>query len=34
MLKGPLNTFIVLTGRIIELFYDWLKRVDSAFRLT
>lgn len=34
MMKGPLNTFIVLTGRIIELFYDWLKRVDSAFRLT
>jgi len=34
MMKGPLNTFIVLTGCIIELFYDWLKRVDSAFRLT
>ena len=34
MMKGPLNTFIVLTGRIIELFYDWLKRVDSDFRLT
>ena len=29
MMKGPLNTFLVLTGRIIELFYSWLKTVDS-----
>lgn len=34
MMKGPLNTFIVLTGRIIELFYDWLKCVDSKYRST
>ena len=30
MMKGPLNTFVVLTERIIELFYDWLRRIDSA----
>ena len=30
MMKGPLNTFIVLTQRIIELFYDWLVRVDKT----
>ena len=29
MMKGPLNTFIALTQRIIELFYGWLVRVDS-----
>lgn len=29
MMKGPLNTFLVLAGRIIELFYSWLKTVDS-----
>ncbi len=29
MMKGPLNTFLVLTSRIIELFYSWLKTVDS-----
>ena len=34
MMKGPLNTFLVLTGRIIELFYDWLKCVDSKYRST
>ena len=34
MMKGPLNTFLVLTSRIVELFYDWLERVDSAFGLT
>ena len=34
MMKGPLNTFLVLTGRIIELFYDWLRCVDSKFRST
>ena len=30
MMKGPLNTFIALTQRIIELFYDWLMCVHSA----
>ena len=34
MMKGPLNTFLVLTGRIIELFYDWLRCVDSKYRST
>ena len=29
MMKGPLNTFVVLTERIIELFYDWLMRLDA-----
>ena len=29
MMKGPLNTFLVLTERIIELFYDWLIRLDK-----
>ena len=31
MMKGPLNTFIVLTQRIIELFYSWLMLLDSKF---
>ncbi|MBQ6548138.1 MAG: hypothetical protein IJL79_04260 [Candidatus Methanomethylophilaceae archaeon] len=31
MMKGPLNTFIVLTGRIIELFYDWLILMHREF---
>ena len=34
MMKGPLNTFIILTGRIVELFYGWLSKMDSAYRLT
>ena len=34
MMKGPLNTFIVLTGRIVELFYGWLVKMDSAYGLT
>ena len=29
MMKGPLNTYIALTQRILELFYEWLVRVDS-----
>ena len=31
MMKGPLNTFIVLTSRIIELFYDWLILMHREF---
>jgi len=27
MMKGPLNTFIVLSERIMGLFYDWLRKV-------
>ena len=29
MMKGPVNTFIVLSERITELFYDWLKSMDA-----
>lgn len=30
MMKGPSNTFIVLTNRITELFYGWLSAIDGA----
>ena len=29
MMKGPLSTFIVLTGRIIDLFYGWIEAMGS-----
>jgi len=29
MMKGPMNTFIVLSGRITDLFYDWLKKMHG-----
>jgi len=29
MMKGPVNTFIVLSERIIDLFYHWLKAMDA-----
>jgi len=29
MMKGPLNTFLVLSERTITLFYEWLNAVDS-----
>lgn len=31
MMKGPLNTFLVLSSRIIELFYDWIKEIDRRY---
>ena len=30
MMKGPLNTFLVLSERTISLFYDWLNSMDSS----
>lgn len=30
MMKGPMNTFIVLSERIVTLFYDWLNSIDAA----
>ena len=29
MMKGPVNTFIILSERIIDLFYHWLKAMDA-----
>jgi hypothetical protein len=31
MMKGPMDTFIVLTARILELFYAWLTMMDGKF---
>ncbi|MFA5453631.1 MAG: hypothetical protein WC248_08670 [Candidatus Methanomethylophilaceae archaeon] len=31
MMKGPLNTFVVLTDRIVTLFYSWIKILDDRF---
>jgi hypothetical protein len=32
MMKGPVDTFIVLSGRITDLFYGWLRKVhDLSF---
>lgn len=31
MMKGPPNTFVVLTGKVVSLFYDWLRTVDGMF---
>jgi len=31
MMKGPLDTFVVLTDRIVTLFYSWLKILDDKF---
>jgi hypothetical protein len=30
MMKGPLNTFLVLSERTITLFYEWLNSIDSS----
>ena len=30
MMKGPLNTFLILSERTIALFYDWLNAIDSS----
>ena len=31
MMKGPSNTFVVLTDRVTELFNEWLTTVDGVF---
>lgn len=31
MMKGPSNTFVVLSSRVTELFYRWLDTVDGIF---
>ena len=31
MLKGPSNTFVVLTDRVTELFKEWLTAIDGVF---
>ncbi len=33
MMKGPLDTFIVLTAHIIELFYSWLMLMEERFKV-
>lgn len=32
MMKGPANTFIVLSEKAMELFYNWLKSVNEAYK--
>ena len=31
MMKGPSNTFVVLTDRVTDLFNEWLTTVDGVF---
>lgn len=31
MMKGPINVFVVLTGRLIVLFYEWLSLLEERF---
>ena len=31
MMKGPSNTFVVLTDRVTELFKEWLRTIDGGF---
>jgi len=31
MMKGPSNTFVILSEKAVELFYRWLKNVDEAY---
>lgn len=31
MMKGPLNTFVVLSSRIIKLFCLWVKKINELF---
>ena len=31
MMKGPSNTFVVLTDRVTELFKEWLTAIDGVF---
>jgi hypothetical protein len=31
MMKGPMNTFVALAGRTIELFHAWLDMMDDRF---
>jgi hypothetical protein len=31
MMKGPLNTFLVLTERIVTLFFSWLEVLDQKY---
>ena len=30
MMKGPLNTFVILSERIVRLFFDWLRTMDRT----
>ena len=32
MMKGPTTTFVKLSEKAVELFYEWLKAVDGAYR--
>ncbi|MBO5547452.1 MAG: hypothetical protein J5920_01665 [Candidatus Methanomethylophilaceae archaeon] len=32
MMKGPANTFVILSEKAVELFYNWLKAVNEAYR--
>ena len=32
MMKGPTDTFVKLSEKAVELFYEWLKAVDGAYR--
>lgn len=32
MMKGPSTTFVKLSEKAVELFYNWLKKVDEVYR--
>ncbi len=32
MMKGPAVTFVILSEKAVELFFEWLKRIDEAYK--
>jgi len=32
MMKGPSNTFVILSEKAVELFYEWLKNVNEVYK--
>ena len=32
MMKGPSSTFVILSEKATELFYEWLKNVNEAYK--
>ena len=32
MMKGPSTTFVILSEKAVELFYEWLKNVNEAYK--
>ncbi len=32
MMKGPANTFVILSEKAVELFFNWLKKVNEVYK--